>query len=92
MNTTETESGTSIKEKIVAFIAKNFLFGNAAKLPADSASLIESGIIDSTGILELIEYLENNFNIKVQESETIPANLDGIDNLVGFINRKTSGQ
>jgi acyl carrier protein len=92
MNTTETTNSAAVKNQVSAFIVKNFLFGNASKMPADSASLIESGIIDSTGILELIEFLESSFHIKVLENETIPANLDGIDNLVAFIDRKARAQ
>jgi acyl carrier protein len=66
----------------------NFLFGDAARKPADADSLIENGIVDSTGILELIEYLESEFGISVQEDETIPQNLDGLGVLTRFVTLK----
>ena len=57
-------------------------------MPDPADSLIETGIIDSTGILEMIEFLESEFGIAVKEEETIPQNLDGLDNLAFFIARK----
>ena len=50
-------------------------FGDVAKVPRDDDALVEEGIIDSTGILELIEFLESHFGIEVSEAETIPQNL-----------------
>lgn len=77
-----------IEQKVAGFIVANFLFGDSAKLPGPEESLIESGVVDSTGILELIEYLESEFGIEVKEEETIPTNLDGLSVLVKFITRK----
>jgi acyl carrier protein len=78
------------KKKITDFVINNYLFGDAARMPMDDESLIESGIIDSTGIIELIQFLESEFRIKVQDSETLPQNLDRISNLVRFIAKKTA--
>lgn len=76
-------------ESIVAnFILENFLFGEASHAPAMSASLVDAGVIDSTGILELIEFLESEFDISVAEAETIPANLDTIDNIARYVRVK----
>jgi acyl carrier protein len=55
----------------------------------DSGSLLELGIIDSTGVLELVGFLEEKFNIQVDDSDLVPENLDSIDNLIKFLDRKT---
>lgn len=79
---------TSIKQTLEDFIVKNFLFGDAARKPSEETSLLETGILDSTGILELIEFVENEFDIQVKETETVPQNLDGIGRLVRYIQSK----
>jgi acyl carrier protein len=79
-----------IQSEITEFIINNYLFGDAALVPGDDDSLIEGGIIDSTGILELIEFLETQFGIEVSEAETIPANLDGISRLTKFVESKSA--
>jgi acyl carrier protein len=79
---------TEIKSKVSEFIVSNFLFGNAQKMPADDASLIESGVVDSTGILELIQFIESAFGITVEDAETLPKNLDSVSNLERFISEK----
>ncbi len=82
------QSSKDIYDKIAAFIVSSFLFGEETKKPADSESLIENGIIDSTGVLELIEFLESTFSIHVEETETIPQNLDSLSALVRFVSGK----
>lgn len=75
------------KSKIKEFIVENFLFGNANGLQ-DNTSFLEDGIIDSTGVLELVTFLEENYNIQVEDTELIPENLDSIDNINSYIGRK----
>jgi acyl carrier protein len=75
--------------KIRTFVIENFLFGEAGDLKND-ASLLDEGIIDSTGILELVGYLEEQFNIRIEDEEMIPENLDSIDHIVDFIKQKCS--
>ena len=75
------------RNKIKSFIIENFLFGNADGLN-DDTSFLEEGIIDSTGVLELIAFLEEEFDIKVQDEELIPENLDSIDKVTAFLGRK----
>jgi acyl carrier protein len=70
------------------FVVENFLFGDTERAPATEESLVESGIVDSTGILELIEFLESRFEIEVADTETVPTNLDSIANLTAFVMRK----
>jgi acyl carrier protein len=70
------------------FIIENFLFGNANGLQ-DDTSFLENGIIDSTGVLELVTFLEENFEIKVEDEELIPENFDSIKNVSAYLERKT---
>jgi len=74
----------------VEFILANFLFGDSEKVPDDEDSLLQTGVVDSTGILELIEFLETEFNFQVLDNETVPENLDGIANVVRYVLRKSS--
>ena len=76
-----------IKLKVTEFIVENFLFGNANGL-TDDTSFLDEGIIDSTGVLELITFLEDQFNISVDDEELIPGNLDSINNLEKFLQKK----
>ncbi|XOF33847.1 MAG: acyl carrier protein [Candidatus Electrothrix sp. YB6] len=69
------------------FIVEHFLFGNKHNLEGDS-SLLENGIIDSTGVLEVISFLEEKFQIKIQGDEIIPENLDSINNICHFLDSK----
>lgn len=75
------------REQVRAYIVDNFLFGDDNGLE-DSTSFLESGMIDSTGILEVISFLEEQFAIKVHDDELIPENLDSIGNIVGFLGGK----
>jgi acyl carrier protein len=68
------------------FIVSNFLFGDETPLQ-DDTSFLESGIIDSTGMLELIMFLEHKFGIRVEPEQMVPENLDSINCLVEFIMR-----
>jgi acyl carrier protein len=77
-----------IKQKIRQFISTNFYVSDAQKL-VDSASLLDSGIIDSTGVLEVIGFIEDEFKIQVADAEMVPENLDSIDNIVAYVQRKT---
>ena len=76
------------KQQLRDYIVENFLFGDTETEFSDSDSFMEKGIIDSTGILEVITYIEENFNIKIEDEELIPENLDSISNIVNFIDRK----
>jgi len=77
-----------IKNEIREYIVENFLFGDTDTVFADDDSFMENGLLDSTGILELIMFLENTFDIKVDDEEIIPENLDSLDRLESFINTK----
>lgn len=76
-----------IREQLRSYIVDNFLFGDDDGFD-DSVSFLDTGIIDSTGILELITFLEEQFPIKVNDDELIPENLDSISKLIDFIGKK----
>ncbi|MBD3344247.1 MAG: acyl carrier protein [Chitinivibrionales bacterium] len=75
--------------EVKQFIVDNFLFGDDSKLQNDT-SFLESGIIDSTGILEVITFLEETYDIKVEDEEMLPENLDSLNNISTFVTKKSS--
>jgi acyl carrier protein len=79
--------------KVREFIIENFLFGNGEAL-SDDTSFMENGIIDSTGILELVMFLEQTYGIKIEDEELVPENLDSLMNIGRFLagKVKSSGQ
>lgn len=77
-----------MREKIREFLVENFLFGENDVDFVDDASLLRQGIIDSTGVLELVSFLEEEFELHVADEEIIPDYLDSVNKLVDFINRK----
>ena len=79
----------SNQAKIRQFILENYLFSNDESLLSNDDSFLKKGIIDSTGILEVISYLADEFGVIVSDEEMIPENLDSVNNLIGFIARKT---
>jgi acyl carrier protein len=79
------------KTSIRNFVIQNFLFGQAGNL-TDGASFLQEGIIDSTGVLELTMHLETAYGIKVKDEELVPENLDSINGLASFLERKLSEQ
>jgi acyl carrier protein len=74
-------------EEIRDFVVTNFLFGDASSLQ-DDTSFLERGIVDSTGMLELIMFLEQTYNIKIEPEEMLPENLDSVNKVVQFLGRK----
>ncbi|MCK5097877.1 MAG: acyl carrier protein [Desulfobacteraceae bacterium] len=82
---------TDIKVTIKQFIIENFLFGDDEGLE-DDTSFLEEGIIDSTGMLELIVFLEEDLSIEIEDEEMIPENLDSINNLLTFLNKKQAAK
>lgn len=73
---------------IIGFIRENFIAGRSDVGIDPDQSLIESGIMDSTGVLELVEYLESTFSIKVEDEELVPENLETVNNIVNFLKTK----
>lgn len=78
----------AVATEIRTFIVGNFLFGQDQGGLADDQSLLESGIIDSTGLLELVSFVEQQYGIRVEDRELVPENLDSLRNLSQFVARK----
>jgi acyl carrier protein len=76
-----------IKLKVRNFVVENFLFGNANGL-ADDTSFLEAGILDSTGVLEVVAFMEQQFGVRVDDDELTPENLDSISSIGAFVSRK----
>ncbi len=79
-----------LKKEIREFIVETFLFGEDADSFTDSDSFMQSGIVDSTGILEVTGFVEEKFNFTIENEEMTPVNLDSVDNLAAFINKKVT--
>jgi acyl carrier protein len=77
-----------MEPELRSFLAENFLLGEEFRGLPGSASLIEAGIIDSTGVLELVGFLEETYDIEITDSELVPENLDSIDKVVLFVGAK----
>jgi acyl carrier protein len=77
-----------MKQELRRFIADNFMFGMEDVQLSDEDSLVEKGLIDSTGILELVSFLEEKYGIDIDDTELVPENFDNINALVRFLDSK----
>ena len=77
-----------ISSQVRRFMIDNFLFEDNGELH-ENTSFLENGIIDSTGVLELIDFLENTFGIKIEDHEMVPENLDSIARIAAYVWSKT---
>ena len=83
-------SHDQIKKGVKKFIAQKLFFNSASFTMDDKTSFLESGIIDSTGILELIDFLQQEYQIKILDDEMLPENLDTLDNIATYIMKKNT--
>lgn len=74
-------------ELVRGFVIENFLFGDGGHL-SEEASFLRNGVIDSTGVLELINYVEETFDIRVEDEEVIPENFDSLRNISNYLESK----
>jgi acyl carrier protein len=74
--------------KVREFVVENFLFGDGESLK-DDTSFMEAGIIDSTGVLELIMFLEETYGIKIEDNELVPENFDNLQNVARYLEKKS---
>ena len=81
-----------MKDQIREYILENCMYGAPPEDLDDKVSFLESGIIDSTGVMELIVFLEEEFDIEVEDAEMVPENLDSVERLCAYVARKTAGQ
>ena len=77
-----------MRERIRGFLIDNFLFGDEEGLE-NKTSLLDAGIVDSTGILEVVDFLDDEFRIKISDDEILPENLDSINNIINFLDKKS---
>lgn len=77
-----------IKNELKQFIINNYLLGSKDAQIEDDDSFLEKGIIDSIGVIELTNFIQDRYSIKVQVPEIIPDNLDTLNNLERYINKK----
>jgi acyl carrier protein len=82
---------TTIERDVREFLTQNFPLADEGSELGGDDSLIEAGVIDSTGVLELIEYLEGNYDIQISDDEVLPDNLDSIVRISRFVTAKLDG-
>jgi acyl carrier protein len=80
--------GMNPLEIVKAYIVENFLFGEDRRIGPDT-DFLENGILDSTGVLELVGFLEEKFGIRVEDDEVVPDNLNSLEKIARFISKKT---
>lgn len=79
---------SEVRGKIRGFLTSNFLLGKGSVEVKDGDSFLDSGIVDSTGVLEFVSFLQETWDINVADEELLPENFDSIDNLTAFVMRK----
>ncbi len=77
--------------RVREFVTRNFFVSDAARL-TDGASLLDLGVVDSTGVLEIIGFVESSFGIAVEDDEIVPANLDSIERIAAYVDRKLAAR
>lgn len=81
---------SEVKAKLREFIAKNFLLGKDPGSLKDGDSFLDTGIVDSTGILEFVAFLQETWSVETADEELIPENFDSINNLTAFVLKKAA--
>lgn len=79
-----------IEQQIREYILESFMYSDNAGELTNEMSLFDNGILDSTGVLELVGYIEETFGIQVDDTELVPENFDSVDNISAYIQRKQS--
>jgi acyl carrier protein len=77
-----------VSNKVREFIKDNFMFRDDRADLADSESLLDAGLIDSTGILELVAFIETEFSIQMADADIVPENLDSVETIVRYVDGK----
>ena len=81
-----------IQQQVRDYVVENFMYSDDADELADDLSLLDNGIMDSTGVLELVGFIEENFEIQVDDTELVPENFDSVDLITAYIQRKLSSE
>jgi acyl carrier protein len=79
---------SALATKVRRFLLENYLFTNDESALNDGDSLLQKGVVDSTGMMELIAFLEGEFDIAITDAEMVPENLDSVDAIVRFLNAR----
>jgi acyl carrier protein len=90
-NQLETSAIVLVREQVRDFVCTNFLFNTVAPI-SDDSSLMEQGIIDETGVLELVMFVEEAYGVQVDEADLIPENFDSIDRISSYIAHHLASQ
>ena len=77
-----------IKSELRAYILENFLFTEEEDQLEDGVSLIDSGVIDSTGVLDLVGFIEENYEVQVPDTDLVPDNFDSVERIVAYVQRR----
>ncbi len=80
-----------VRQRVRQFVVDNFYLSDASKL-SDDALLVTSGIVDSTGVLEIIAFVEAEFGIRIRDDETVPENLESIERIAAFVGRRRDAE
>lgn len=79
---------SAVEQNVRGFILENFMFSNDESALNSEESLLEKGVIDSTGVMELVAFLEDEYHFQVKDDELVPDNLDSVRNIVAFVDSK----
>ena len=85
---TQAQIETAVRD----FVSEKFMFGQGGDKLASDTSFLESGLIDSTGVLELVMFLEDKYRVKVADEEMLPENLDSVRAIAGYVTRKLAAR
>jgi acyl carrier protein len=91
MNTNMVTDTEEIRAQLRRYIAENLLFSDKEYPFEDDASFLKNGVVDSTGVMELVAFVEKAFAVTVDPKDVVPDNFDSVKNLTGFIQRKKGG-
>lgn len=81
---------SAVEQKVREFILENFMFTNDESELSSGESLLEKGVIDSTGVMELVAFLEDEYKFQINDDELVPENLDSVNHIVTFVSSKTA--
>jgi acyl carrier protein len=79
-----------IKQEIRDFITENLVYSENGIAYADDASLLENGVLDSFGVMEVIAFVEEGYDVNVEDREIVPDNFDSIESIAAYVTRKTT--
>ncbi len=82
----------TIKKRVWEYIESNFFFGTGAQAVGDDESFLDLGVLDSTGVIELVSFLEETYGIRVDDEEMIPENLDSLNNIERYVAEKLAAR